>query len=96
MPSLQLIELKINVLNVQASLLLPTFHQAYEREEQFWCFSVVEDVVHVLFANPPHCRSAPYSLSVLWQSSVVFRGFDTLWGFDRELDPRSSTPPHGL
>lgn len=39
-----------------------------------------------LFSDPPQSRDAPYFLLLLWQSSVVFREFDTPWGLDKELD----------
>ena len=59
----------------------------FMKEELFWYFSVVEDVIHVLFLNPPHSRNALYFLSVFCQSYIVFRELDNLWGLDRDWIP---------
>lgn len=56
-PSLQLIVPKIKVTNAQAALLLPVLNQIYEREEWFWCFSLVQGSS----SDPSQSRGAPYS-----------------------------------
>lgn len=68
--------------------------QVYGGEEQFWCFSFIQDGFHMLFQTLPSLEVPLTPLPVLWQSSVVFREPDVLQGLATEQDPGSSNPTH--